>query len=138
MITAVALLLVAAPLLSCASPITVARKLRSDGGIDIVVDAPLLQTTAKPYSGSAEGCDQGNISALQPWEQVLIEDYPDHVSSWGHLCFDTTQGASDAYAQVSLTRQHSLGCSPWCMHAADCLHGCASGSGPPMPHQAAR
>lgn len=96
---------------AAASPImaNVARKMRSDGDNVVVAgDAPQLlpTTTVKPYSSSSSAeaaCDQGNISALEPWERVLIEDFADS-SSWGRLCFDTTQGASDAYAQVSECR----------------------------------
>ena len=98
----------------------------SDDEIDIVVDAPRLLTTTKPNSGSAEGCDQGNASALLPWEQVLIADFADNVSSWGHLCFDTTQGASDAYAQVSSHTQQLLPpalASPHLARVCGQLHG---------------
>mmetsp|Transcript_57161 Transcript_57161/g.99976 ORF Transcript_57161/g.99976 Transcript_57161/m.99976 type:complete len:851 (-) Transcript_57161:116-2668(-) len=48
----------------------------------------------------AEGCDQGNVSALLPYEQKLMEDYSDGKSALGRMCFDTSQGAKDLVAQA--------------------------------------
>ena len=44
------------------------------------------------------GCDQGTLSSLSPWQRALIGD-SDTSSVFGHLCWDTSQGASHGHAQ---------------------------------------
>ena len=44
------------------------------------------------------GCDQGNVTSLKSWQQVLIADSAT-TSVYGRLCFDTTQGRSNRNAQ---------------------------------------
>jgi len=48
----------------------------------------------------ADDCDQGNVEALLPYEQRLMQDFSDGKSFFGRVCFDTTQGAKDSEAQA--------------------------------------
>lgn len=49
---------------------------------------------------AAEGCDQGDVSALLLYEQKLMKDFSDGKSVMGKMCFDTSQGAQDSVAQA--------------------------------------
>ena len=66
--------------------------------IIVVSAASLSQAITDEGWQQQIGCDQGNVSSLESWQQVLIRDY-NTTSELGHLCFDTTQGASDGHAQ---------------------------------------
>ena len=66
---------------------------------NLILVASVTATPRQILNASDLGCNQGNSSSLEPWQQVLIRDYTT-TSELGHLCFDTSQGLSDGHAQA--------------------------------------